>query len=85
MKNLSLLVWVTQLGVSVATPLGGFVLLGVWLRQRFDMGVWIVIAGVAVGLICAVSGLRNSLKVMEQMSKNKSQDVPPAVSFNDHD
>ena len=29
MKNLSLLVWLTQLGISVAVPLAGFVLLAV--------------------------------------------------------
>ena len=29
MKNVNLLIWVTQLGLSVALPLGGFILLGV--------------------------------------------------------
>lgn len=84
MKNLHLLVWLTQLGISVAVPLGGFVLLAVWLRQRFDWGVWVIIAGVVVGLICAVNGLRSSLKAMERMAKDKKEDTPP-VSFNDHD
>lgn len=85
MKNIHLLIWLTQLGISVAVPLGGFVLLAVWLRQRFDWGIWVVIAGVAVGLICAVNGLRNSLKIMEQMAKDKKEELPPPVSFNDHD
>ena len=57
MKNLSLLVWLTQLGLSVALPLGGFVLLAVWLRQRFNWGVWVIVAGVLLGVICAVDGL----------------------------
>ena len=30
MKDLPLLVWLTQLGLSVAAPLAGFVLLAVW-------------------------------------------------------
>ena len=85
MKNLNLLIWLTQLGISVAVPMGGFVLLAVWLRQRFDWGVWVIIAGVAVGLICAVNGLRNSLKSMERMARDKKEDLPPPVSFNDHD
>ena len=34
MKNLNLLIWLTQLGLSVAVPLGGFILLGLWLSQR---------------------------------------------------
>ena len=58
MKDLNLLVWLTQLGMSVAMPLAGFTLLGVWLRERFGLGIWIVLCGCAVGLICAVDGLR---------------------------
>ena len=53
MKNLSLLVWLTQLGFSVAVPPAGFILLAVWLRARFDLGVWVILAGVGLGVICA--------------------------------
>ena len=85
MKNLNLLIWLTQLGISVAVPLGGFVAVAVWLRQRFDLGAWIVIAGVVIGVICAVNGLRDSLKAMERMAKDNKEDIPPPVSFNDHE
>lgn len=85
MKDLQLLVWLTQLGLSTALPLGGFVLLGVWLRQRYDLGIWVIVAGVVIGLICAIDGLRTSLKAMEQMSRNRKKTDPPPLSFNDHD
>ena len=39
MKDLSLLVWLTQLGLSVAVPLAGFILLAVWLRSRFGLEI----------------------------------------------
>ena len=84
MKNLSLLVWLTQLGCSVAFPLAGFVLLAVWLRGRFDLGVWVICAGVVLGIICAVDGLRTSLKAMERMAGKEEDSDPPPVSFNDH-
>ena len=42
MKNLSLIVWLTQLGLGVAIPLAGFVLLGVWLHNSVGWGVWTV-------------------------------------------
>lgn len=84
MKDLSLLVWLTQLGLSTAVPLGGFVLLAVWLRQRFGLGVWAIFIGVVIGLICAIDGLRGSLKAMDRMSRSKQSDPPP-ISFNDHD
>ena len=83
MKNLSMIVWLTQLGFSVAVPLGGFVLLGVWLQRRFEWGTWVIIVGVVLGVICAVNGLRNSLKAMEQLTKEKKEEIPP-ISFNDH-
>ena len=84
MKNLSLLVWLSQLGLSVALPLGGFVLLGVWLYKSYNWGAWIIVVCTIVGVICAFDGLRTSLKMMNQMAKDKNEDKPP-VSFNDHE
>ena len=84
MKNLSLLIWLTQLGLSVALPLGGFVWLGVWLRQRFGWGGWVVILCTVVGVICAVDGFRSSLKAMEPATRGKKEKDPP-VAFNEHE
>ena len=85
MKHIKLLVWITQLGISIVAPLGGFVWLGVFLRQRFELGVWVVLAGVFIGLVCAIDGLRVSIKAMERMAKDKNDVEPPPVSFNDHE
>lgn len=85
MKNINLLIWLTQLGLSVAVPLGGFIWLGIFLRQRFDLGIWVVLASIFVGVVCAVDGLRVSLRTMERMAKDKKEQEPPAVSFNDHE
>ena len=86
MKELNLLVWLTQLGISVAGPLAGFILLAVWLRQRFDLGIWVLLVSIVLGISGAIDGFRVSMKAMEQMTKNKpSQNDPPPVSFNDHD
>lgn len=89
MKEINMLVWITQLGVSVAAPLGGFTLLGLWLRERFGLGLWAMLLCVTLGLIGAVSGLRQSLKIMERMDrqsgrKDKKKEAPP-VSFNEHE
>ena len=83
-KNLSLLVWMTQLGISVALPPCGFILLSLWLRDRWNWGGWVLWIGIIVGMICAFEGLRSSLKAMEQMSKKEEKDTKP-VSFNEHD
>lgn len=84
MKNLNLLIWLTQLGISVAAPLAGFIWLGIWLRQRFDLGIWVVLICIFVGIICAIDGMRVSLKAMERMTKDKKDEDPP-VSFNNHE
>lgn len=85
MKDLTLLTWLTQLGLSVALPLAGFVMLGVWLRDRFGLGDWVLWAGIIVGLLSALDGLRYCLKNLERLSRQKKDDAPPPLSFNDHD
>ena len=86
MKDLTLLVWLSQLGLSVAFPLAGFVLLAVWLRSSFGWGDWVIWCGAVVGVVSAVDGLRSSLKLMSRMAKDRQEDkTPPPVSFNNHD
>jgi len=69
MKALRMLVWLMQLGLSVAFPLAGFILLALWLRSRFELGSWVLIPGIVLGLAGAVDGLWTSLKAMERLSK----------------
>jgi hypothetical protein len=84
MKNLTLLVWLTQLGLGVAMPLAGFVLIGVWLHNCAGLGLWTVFAGIALGLCCAFQGLMTSLKTMKRLS-DSSKEKEQNVAFNDHD
>ena len=84
MKDLSLLVWLTQLGLSVALPPAGLILLAVWLRNSHGWGDWVIWIGIGLGLIFAIDGLRTSLKAMERISRKSKDDAPPPVSFNDH-
>ena len=83
MKNLHLLTWLTQLGLSVAVPLAGFVVLAVWLRNRFDLGIWVVFVGVGLGLFSAIDGFIRNLKALQQLSKEDKKEPP--VSFGEHD
>jgi len=81
-----MLVWLTQLGISVTVPLAVFTLLGLWLRTRFNLGAWIIVCFCALGFIFAVRGFCQSLKMMEQMDKNGSRKKDPSpISFNDHE
>lgn len=83
MKDINLLVWLTQLGLSVALPLAGFLFAAVWLRNSCGWGNWVIWAGVILGLSSAVGGFRNALRAMESMSGSKKPETPPHVS-NEH-
>ena len=85
MKEFNLLVWMTQLGISVAVPLALCTVGSVWLRNRFDLGPWVLVVGIGLGFYLAVDGFRTSLRAMDRMGKpSKTEQEPPPISFNDH-
>jgi hypothetical protein len=84
MKDLSLLTWLTQLGLTVALPLGGCIWLGVWLKGRYSLGAWVLWLGIILGAVIALEGFRTSLRTLMRFSDQKKKD-PPAISFNEHD
>ena len=85
MKEWRLLIWLPQFGISVVFPLIGFVMLAVWLQNRFGWGQWVLWVGILCGLIIAAVGVRDTVKAMALMEKKKKKDGPPPVFFNDHD
>lgn len=84
MKDVSLLVWLTQLGLSVALPPAICILLARWLQDDFGWGAWVLWVGIGLGVVLAVDGLITSLKTLSRLSASKKQDDPP-IGFNDHD
>lgn len=84
MKFLTLIMWVGQFGFSVLFPTCFFLMVAVWLQQKFSLGIWIVavlgIIGLLTSFSTAKSCLQSILKEMERGSDKK--DPPPA--FNDH-
>ena len=84
MKDWNLLVWLTQLGLSVAVPPVLLILLAKWLHESCCWGGWVIWAGVIFGVVLAIDGLRVSLMAMSRLSRDKKKDAPPPVSYNDH-
>lgn len=84
MKQLNLLVWITQLGLSIAVPFVGFLLLALWLRDRLGWSNWVIAVGIVLGLITAVDSFFAAMKAMQRSSREKPDNGPPPVSFNDH-
>ena len=60
-KVMSYVVWLTQLGLSVAAPLAGFVILAVWLHKSRGWGAWTIPVGIVLGLLGAAGGLHDSI------------------------
>lgn len=83
MKELRLLVWLTHLGLSVAVPPVLLILLALWLRDDRGWGGWVVWAGVALGVVMAIDGLRTSLKAMSRMSCDKKEAPHHTIPDND--
>jgi hypothetical protein len=82
-KDLSLLVWLSQLGLSVALPPAVLILGAVWLMNQFGWGQWVLWVGIGLGIYCAITGFLSSLRTLSQLTKDKKQDKP-VISFNEH-
>lgn len=61
---------VTQLGLSIITPILLCLLAAVWLRQRLDLGYWVVIVGVLWGV---ASGFWNLLRFNRAASRRAQE------------
>ena len=85
MKDLKLLVWLTQLGISVAFPMCLFVGIALWLQSRFSLGSWIVVVGVVLGLGIAIHEFYQTMKLLDRIGNKKKKDEAPPVFFNDHE
>lgn len=85
MKDISLLVWLTQFGLSVAAPLIAFPLLSLWLQNKFGWGQWVLWVAIGLGIFAAIDGLRSSLKLLHRLSSKKKEEDPLPVSFSEHD
>ena len=85
MKLLSLLLWVTQFGLSVLFPLCFFLLLAVWLQSRFELGLWIVAALGLLGLLTSISTARSCIRSLRKDAEAAGDQKKPPIAFNDHD
>lgn len=84
MKILSLLMWVGQFGLSIIFPLLVFLYTGFWLRNRFQLGIWVIIIAGILGLLTTVSTVKSCLHSLCKAAEEASGSKKPPVGFNDH-
>lgn len=83
--TLKSLVWITQLGLSIISPLLICVLGAAWLRGRFGWGTWVIILGLLLGLGGAVCAGATFCRHTRPLTQGDTHTKKPPVSFNDHD
>ena len=74
MKYLYLLIWVGQFGFSCIFPTCLFLMLGIYLQDRFDFGVWIVIVLGIIGFLTSLSTARSCLRSIRKEIDRISKD-----------
>lgn len=84
MKFLSLLMWVGQFGFSVIFPTLLFLMIAVWLRAKFGLGIWIVAVLGIVGVMTSISTTRSCWRSMQKAADEASDRKEPPISFNHH-
>ena len=84
MKELNLLAWLGQLGLTVAVPPTVFLLLAIWLQNRFALGQWVLWVAIVLGIYSAITGFVSSLRTLSRMTRTEEPDTQ-TVSFNEHD
>ena len=84
MKILSLLMWVGQFGLSIIFPMLFFLYLGVWIQNRFGLGIWIIVVFGILGFLTTISTVKSCLRSLCKAAEEASGDKKPPVGFNDH-
>ena len=84
MKVLSMLLWVSQFGLSVLFPFCLFLYVGFRLQIRYDLGVWIMAVCGIIGFLTSVSTAKSCLRSLLKARDEVSPPKQPPISFNDH-
>lgn len=66
--------YLTQVGLSVATPIILCLLAAQWLQTRFGLGSWVSVAGLLIGLTSGLLSLFKFLLYIQKKSSHGSLD-----------
>lgn len=84
MKILSLILWVTQFGLSALFPLCLFLYVGFWLQTRFGLGLWVMLLCGVLGFMTSISTVKSCMRSLLKARDEASSQEKPPISFNDH-
>ena len=84
MKLFALRIWTGQFGIAIVSPALFFLLLAVWLRARFGLGLWIVAILGFVGILTSIQTTKSCLQSLRKAAEEAADSGEPPVSYNDH-
>ena len=61
-KSLKYITMLTQLGISVMSPLIICIFVSIWLKNRYSLGDWAVLAGILLGIASGLTSFWNYIK-----------------------
>lgn len=70
-KNLPL---VTQFGFMLVTPLVVSLWAGLFLQRRFNLGSWVMLVAILIGLLGMFSGFLNFVRYAEKQTQEDEED-----------
>ena len=85
MKILNLLMWVGQFGFSIIFPMLFFLVLAVWLQQKFSLGMWIIVVFGILGLLTSISTTKSCLRSLRREAEEASGRKEAPIAFNKHE
>lgn len=73
------LLYLTQFGLNLALPPILFLWLGNWLKGKFDLGNWVMILALVLGI---GTMLNNLLVFLQQFARRAKKETPERISYN---
>lgn len=65
---LKYLAFITQVGITILTPIALCIFLAIFLTRKFGIGQWVIILGILLGIS---AGILNVYKMMTKAMKKK--------------
>ena len=73
-KHMRAVAHLTQFGLNMVTPIVLCTMLALWLKNKFNMGGWIVIVAIILGVAAAVLNMFTFIKTVNREIGGKNND-----------
>lgn len=73
-RNMRALAWMTQFGLNMVTPLVLCIIIAAWLKNKFNIGDWIIFAAIIIGVGSSVINMFSFIKTVSKENGRKADD-----------